>query len=88
MDIEQYKEIASNPDGCKKQEVLPNKLHVEEFVKRLENNLLALVFRRENGSNHLMSFGCELIEGLKLVVDVIFDTENNTVNIQMTGPND
>ena len=58
MEVDQYKEIASNPEACKKQEVLPNQHSVEDFVKRLENNLLGLVFRRENGTNHLMSFSC------------------------------
>ena len=61
MDIDEYKELASNPEACKKQEVLPNKHNVEEFVKRLEDNLMCLVFRRENGTSHLMSFACELI---------------------------
>lgn len=35
-----------------------------------------------------MSFGCELFDGTKLTVDVIFDKSNNSVNLQTTGPNE
>ena len=35
-----------------------------------------------------MSYGCLLMNGLKLIVDIIFDKTSNAVNIQMTGPNE
>lgn len=34
-----------------------------------------------------MSYGCRLMNGMVLVVDIIFDKTVNGVNIQMTGPN-
>ncbi len=34
-----------------------------------------------------MSYGCLLLNGIRLIVDIIFDKTSNTVNIQMTGPN-
>lgn len=33
-----------------------------------------------------MSYACLLMNGVKLVVDVIFDKTSNAANIQMTGP--
>ena len=35
-----------------------------------------------------MSYGCLLMNGLKLIVDIIFDKTSNAVNIQMTGLNE
>jgi len=34
-----------------------------------------------------MSYGCKLMNGMVLAVDIIFDKSVNGVNIQMTGPN-
>jgi hypothetical protein len=34
-----------------------------------------------------MSYGCMLMNGMKLIVEIIFDKTSNAVNIQMTGPN-
>ena len=49
---------------------------------------MALAFRGENGGNELMSFGCELADGTRLLLDVIFDKSNNGANVQMRGPNE
>ena len=35
-----------------------------------------------------MSFGCELVNGTKLLVDVIFDKSSNATNVQVRGPNE
>lgn len=35
-----------------------------------------------------MSYACLLMNGMKLVVDVIFDKTSNSANVQMTGPNE
>ena len=34
-----------------------------------------------------MSYGCILMNGIRLIVEIIFDKSTNAVNIQMTGPN-
>ena len=51
MNIDQYKELVANYAQCRKQEVLPNKHNLDDFVKRMEDNLLTLAFRGENGGN-------------------------------------
>ncbi len=35
-----------------------------------------------------MSYGCLLLNNMRLIVDIIFDKTSNAVNIQMTGPNE
>ena len=35
-----------------------------------------------------MSYGCLLLNDMRLIVDNIFDKTSNAVNIQMTGPNE
>lgn len=34
-----------------------------------------------------MSYGCLLLNDIRLIVDIIFDKTSNAVNIQMSGPN-
>jgi predicted RNA-binding protein Jag len=88
LEVEEYKEISTGGENVKKQEALQNSNNIEEFVERMQNNHLHQVFRKENGNNELMSYGCQLVNGMKLIVDVIFDKSSNSVNIQMTGPNE
>jgi hypothetical protein len=35
-----------------------------------------------------MVFSCELVNGVNLISEVIFDKSTNAVNMQLTGPND
>ena len=49
---------------------------------------MSQVFRKENGANELMSYGCMLMNGMRLVVEVIFEKSTNAVNIQLTGPSE
>lgn len=44
------------------------------------------VFRKDGDSKELMSFICQLTNGWKLTIDVIFDKSSNSVIIQMTVP--
>ncbi len=86
--IEEYKQILTAEESIKKQEVLQNSNDLESFVRKLENNNLSQVFRKENGANELMSYGCMLMNGIRMVVEIIFEKSSNGVNIQMTGPNE
>ena len=40
ISVDDYKSLISSPDTTKSQEVLPNKLQLNEFVERLKNNNL------------------------------------------------
>jgi len=88
IDIEQYKQILTAEENIKKQESLQNSSDIETFIQKLANNNLCQVFRKENGPNELMSYGCILMNGIRLIVEIIFDKSSNAVNIQMTGPNE
>lgn len=86
MSIEEYKEIVSNPNYNKKQEVLANKLSLNEFVVKLKENNLIEIVRHENGTNEMMVNACVLLNGVKLVAEIIFDKTSNGVNLRLTGP--
>lgn len=68
--------------------MLANKLSLDEFVVRLKNNNLVEIVRHENGSNEMMVYACVLLNGVRLVTEIIFDKSSNGVNLRLTGPND
>lgn len=45
-----------------------------------------MVFRKDGDTRELMSFVCQLTNGWKLAIDVIFDKSASSVIIQMTVP--
>lgn len=49
--LDEYKEVVSNPNSVKNQEVLANKLNLNEFIEKLKDNNLCEVVRNENGPN-------------------------------------
>lgn len=57
------------------------------MAKLKENNLIEIV-RHENGSNEMMVNACVLLNGVKLVAEIIFDKTSNGVNLRLTGPSD
>lgn len=44
--------------------------------------------RQESGSNEMMVFACEVVNGVRLVAEMIYDKATNGVNVRLTGPND
>lgn len=88
VSVEEYKEIVSSPQNSKKQDVLVNKLPLEEFVSKLKDNNLVEIVRHENGTNEMMVYACVLLNGVKLVTEIIFDKTSNSVNLRLTGPTD
>ncbi len=48
-------------------------------------NNVNIVFRKQGGNNELMSFSIQLLNGVVVLVDVIFDKSTNTPNIQITS---
>lgn len=86
--LDEYKELVSNPQSIKKQEVLDHRLSVNEFVRKLEDNNLIEIFRQDSGNHEKMAYFCELTNGLKLVTEVIYDKATDGVNMRLTGPND
>jgi hypothetical protein len=88
VSVDEYKEIVSSPQNNKKQEVLANKLPLDEFVVKLRNNNLVEIVRHENGTNEMMVYACVLLNGVKLVGEIIFDKTGNSVNLRLTGPTD
>lgn len=45
------------------------------------------IVRQESGTNEMMIFACQLVNGVKLVVEIIFDKLTNGVTMRLTGPN-
>lgn len=88
IQIDDYKEIVSNPQQIKKQEVLANKLQLNEFIQKLKDNHLYEVVRHENGSNEMLVYVCLLSNGTRLVSEIIFDKTTNGVNMRLTGPSE
>ena len=68
ISFDEYKEIVSNPQYMKRQEVLDHKLGLEEFVQKLHDNNMIQIFRQDQETGHeKMAYGCELVNGLKMV---------------------
>lgn len=88
VSVDEYKEIVSNPQNNKKQEVLANKLSLDDFVLKLKNNNLVEIVRHENGTNEMMVYACLLLNGVRLVTEIIYDKTSNGVNLRLTGPNE
>lgn len=65
--IEEYKQILTDEGNIKKQESLQNSNDLEQFIAKLNNNNLSQVFRKENAGNELMSYGCILMNGIRLI---------------------
>ena len=86
ISLEDYKAVISAPDIVKNQEVLANKLGLGEFVEHFKNNNLCEVVRQENGPNEMMVYACKLVNGVKLVTEVIFEKATNSVNMRTSGP--
>ena len=61
---------------------------LEEFVVKLNNNNLVEIVRHENGPNEMMVYACVLLNGAKLVAEIIYDKTSNGVNLRLTGPTD
>ena len=68
--------------------MLDHRLKLGEFIQKFEDNNVNLQVRHENGPNELMVFSCELVNGVNLISEVIFDKTTNAVNMQLTGQNE
>lgn len=44
--------------------------------------------RHENGTNEMMVYACALLNGVRLVAEIIYDKTSNGVNLRLTGPTD
>ncbi len=51
LSVEQYKDIVSNSQNIKRQEVLDHKLTLNDFIQKLEDNNVYIQVRHENGNN-------------------------------------
>jgi hypothetical protein len=89
VSFEEYKELVSNPDYVKRQEVLDHSLGLEQFVQKMQDNNLIQIFRQDQETGHeKMAYACELVNGLKMVTEIIFDKATSAVNMRLTGPTD
>ena len=88
LSLDEYKTIVSEPNYTKRQEVLDHGLSLGEFVQKLADNNLIEIFRQDSGSHEKMAYGCKLVNGCKMVTEVIFDKSSSGVNMRLTGPND
>ena len=61
-------------------------MSLNEFVVKLKENNLIEIVRHENGTNEMMVNACVLLNGVKLVAEIIFDKTSNGVNLRLTGP--
>ena len=69
--------------------MLDHKLNVDEFVQKLKDNNMIEIFRQDQeGGHEKMAYACELVNGLKMVTEVIFDKSTSAVNMRLTGPSD
>ena len=47
------------------------------------------IFRQDQeGGHEKMAYACELVNGVKMVTEVIFDKSTSAVNMRLTGPSD
>ena len=61
----------------------------DEFVQKLlDNNMLQIFRQDQEGGHEKMAYGCELVNGLKMITEIIFDKSTNAVNMRLTGPTD
>jgi hypothetical protein len=88
ISLDDYKLLVSSPENVRNQEVLTNKLGLAEFTQRLEDNNLCEVVRHENGGNEMMVYACQLLSGVHLVTEIIFEKSSNNVNMRLTGPSE
>lgn len=58
ISLDEYKDLVSNPQYTKKQEVLDHRLSVTEFVQKLLDNNLIEIFRQDSGNHEKMAFAC------------------------------
>ena len=87
IDFNEYKELVSNPEYLKRQEVLDHKLTVDEFVQKMSDNNMIQIFRQDQeGGQEKMAYACELVFGQKMVTEIIFDKSTSAVNMRLTGP--
>lgn len=58
ISLDEYKDLVSNPQYMKKQEVLDHRLSVNDFVQKLLDNNLIEIFRQDSGNHEKMAFAC------------------------------